>query len=88
MGPEPVAEGPESRIVASVAAGRLRPALAKALPGLSRGERDVLLLVALGRLGYGEVARAPGISLGTVRSRLGRARSKLHAVLDKEAIDG
>ncbi|MFC5746918.1 RNA polymerase sigma factor [Actinomadura rugatobispora] len=88
LGPEPAAEGPESRIVASVAAGRLRPSLARALAGLTQGERDVLLLVALGQLGYEEVAQALGISPGTVGSRLSRARAKLHDVLDQEAING
>jgi RNA polymerase sigma factor (sigma-70 family) len=77
-------EGHESRVVASVAAKRLLPRLAPALSRLSRGERDVLLLVALGQLGYGEVAEALGISPGTVGSRLTRARKKLNSVLTQE----
>ena len=39
----------------------------------------MLLLVALGQLGYDEVAQALGISPGTVGSRLTRARKKLVA---------
>ncbi|MEU9686734.1 RNA polymerase sigma factor [Amycolatopsis japonica] len=83
----PVAEGHESRVVASVAARRLLPQLAKALSRLSAGERDVLLLVALGQLGYEEVAAALGISSGTVGSRLSRARKKLNSILTPEALD-
>jgi RNA polymerase sigma factor (sigma-70 family) len=74
-------------VVASVAARRLLPQLAKALSQLSKGERDVLLLVALGQLGYEEVAAALGISSGTVGSRLNRARKKIHSILTPEALD-
>lgn len=82
------AEGHESRVVASVAAQRMVPQVAAALAGLSGGERDVLLLVALGDLAYDEVAAALGISPGTVGSRLSRARKKLNASLPKENFDG
>lgn len=81
------AEGHENRVVASVAAERLIPEIAVALSRLSKGERDVLLLVALGQLGYEEVAAALGISSGTVGSRLSRARKKLNASLTQETSD-
>jgi len=77
------AEGHENRVVASVTVARL----GKALSQLSAGERDVLLLVALGELGYAEVAEALRISPGTVGSRLTRARKKLTPVLAQEASD-
>jgi len=83
----PAAEGHESRVVASVAARRMLPRLAAALSRLSKGERDVLLLVALGDLAYDEVAAALGISPGTVGSRLSRARKKLNASLTQETSD-
>jgi RNA polymerase sigma factor (sigma-70 family) len=86
--PEPTAGSHESRVVASVAAAGMRAQLARALAGLSPGERDVVLLVALGQLSHQEVAQALGISSGTVGSRLSRARAKLHQVIDREAIDG
>jgi RNA polymerase sigma factor (sigma-70 family) len=82
----PAAEGPENRVVDTVAARRLLPQLARALSRLSTGERDVLLLVTLGQLGYEEVAVALGISSGTVGSRLTRARKKLNAILTQETI--
>ncbi|MEQ0561350.1 sigma-70 family RNA polymerase sigma factor [Amycolatopsis sp. NEAU-NG30] len=79
----PAVEGHENRVVSAVMTGRI----AKALSRLSTGERDVLLLVALGELGYAEVAEALGISPGTVGSRLTRARQKLTPVLAKESVD-
>jgi RNA polymerase sigma-70 factor (ECF subfamily) len=83
LDPREAAEGHENRVVASVTVARL----GKALSQLSAGERDVLLLVALGELGYAEVAEALGISPGTVGSRLTRARKKLTPVLAQEASD-
>jgi RNA polymerase sigma-70 factor (ECF subfamily) len=71
-----------------VAAQRLQPRLARALAALSAGERDVLLLVALGQLSHPEVAEALGISYGTVGSRLSRARGKVHDAFDQEDLDG
>ncbi len=43
--------------------------------------RHVLLLVAWADLGYQEVAQALDIPVGTVRSRLNRARRKVRAAL-------
>ncbi|TDD78940.1 RNA polymerase sigma factor [Actinomadura darangshiensis] len=80
--------GHENRVVASVAAERMKPELAAALTALSRGERDVVLLVALAQLTHEEVADALGISYGTVGSRLSRARKKLTKAIDKEAFHG
>ncbi len=54
-----------------------RPRLARALAGLRPDEREVLLLVAWADLTYDEVAVALGIPVGTVRSRLHRARARM-----------
>ena len=78
----------EDRVVAQVTARRLLPQLLAALAGLSQGERDVVLLVALGPLSHAEVAQALGISAGTVGSRLSRARTRLHEAVSQEALDG
>jgi RNA polymerase sigma factor (sigma-70 family) len=51
--------------------------LAGALAALSAGDRNVLLLVAWADLTYQEVAEALDIPVGTVRSRLNRARNRL-----------
>ncbi|ALV36443.1 sigma-70 family RNA polymerase sigma factor [Streptomyces sp. CdTB01] len=55
--------------------------LAGALAALSAGDRHVLLLVAWAELTYQEVAEALGIPVGTVRSRLNRARRKVRTAL-------
>ncbi|GAA2112340.1 RNA polymerase sigma factor [Actinomadura alba] len=81
VGVDPHAEGPEDRVAARVTASGTGFQLSSALAGLSRGDRDVLLLVALGDLTYEEVAQALGIAYGTVCSRLSRARRKVRAAL-------
>lgn len=55
---------------------RLREASA-AIRALPRREREVLALVAWAELSYEETAVALGIPIGTVRSRLARARDRL-----------
>jgi RNA polymerase sigma factor (sigma-70 family) len=54
-----------------------RPELADALAKLRAEDRDVLLLIAWAELDYNEAADALGIPVGTVRSRLNRARSRV-----------
>ena len=56
-------------------------AVAAAVAGLNQGERDVLLLFALAELSYEEIAMALEIPIGTVRSRLARARRRCRAQL-------
>lgn len=48
---------------------------------LSTGERDVLLLFAWADLRYEEIAVALRIPIGTVRSRLNRARRRVRELL-------
>ncbi|MER5940780.1 sigma-70 family RNA polymerase sigma factor [Streptomyces sp. NPDC001928] len=55
--------------------------LADALASLSVGDRHVLLLVAWADLTYQEVAEALDLPVGTVRSRLNRARRKVRTAL-------
>jgi RNA polymerase sigma factor (sigma-70 family) len=71
----------ENRVADRLTASAARPALAAAIARLSRGDRDVLLLVVLADLGYQEVAEALGIPYGTVCSRLNRARKQLRESL-------
>jgi RNA polymerase sigma factor (sigma-70 family) len=73
--------GHGDRVAGDVTAGALRGALADVLAGLSAGDRDVLLLIAWEQLSYDEVARALEIPVGTVRSRLNRARTRLRGAL-------
>jgi RNA polymerase sigma-70 factor (ECF subfamily) len=53
----------------------------RALAKLPEEQRKVLLLVALEDLSYEETARALGIPIGTVMSRLSRARERLRATM-------
>jgi RNA polymerase sigma-70 factor (ECF subfamily) len=52
-----------------------------ALEHLSEDQREVLLLVGLEGLSYGECAQALAIPVGTVMSRLSRARHALRRLL-------
>lgn len=58
-------------------AERLARRLGKALRKLSEADRDTLLLYAWGDLNYGSIAAAMQVPVGTVRSRLNRARRQL-----------
>ncbi|MEV0613920.1 RNA polymerase sigma factor [Nonomuraea sp. NPDC050404] len=74
-------ESPADRVAAGVTAQAARTELAGALAALPAKDRDVLLLIAWGDLTYEEAARALGIPVGTVRSRLNRGRRKVRAAL-------
>lgn len=78
---EAPAEEQADRIVARVSAAAVRPALAEALKALAARDRDVLLLIAWAELSYEQTALALDIPVGTVRSRLNRARRKVRAAL-------
>jgi RNA polymerase sigma factor (sigma-70 family) len=60
------------------------PRLAAALAELRADDREALLLFAWADLSYEEISLALGIPLGTVRSRLHRARHTLRAHLANE----
>ncbi len=53
-----------------------------ALRGLADEQREILLLVALEGMPYDDVAQTLGIPVGTVMSRLSRAREKLRANME------
>jgi RNA polymerase sigma factor (sigma-70 family) len=59
----------------------LTPRVAKALAQLTDADRDALLLMAWGELDYQEIAYALDCPVGTVRSRIARARRTLVADL-------
>ncbi|MEU6424823.1 RNA polymerase sigma factor [Microbispora sp. NPDC046973] len=80
-GVDEVAEPYADRVDQRVSAQGTQRGLAEALAGLSAGDRDVLLLVAWADLTYEEISRALDIPVGTVRSRLHRARAKTRAAL-------
>ncbi len=59
-----------------------------ALAGLSQPEQDVLALVVWSALSYDAAATALGVPVGTVRSRLARARRRLVIAVDVPASSG
>ena len=56
--------------------------LAAALKDLPAVDRDALLLLAWADLDYDQIARALGVPIGTVRSRIHRARQRVRAYLE------
>ncbi len=70
----PDASGPE-------AGGR---DIERALAELAEEQRTALLLVVLEGLSYREVAEVQGVPIGTVMSRVARARLQIRAYLDNE----
>ena len=85
------AEEPSLERIDTVATGR---AVAAALAELAPVEREALLLYAWAELPYGEIAAALDIPVGTVRSRIHRARTRLIELLAasgqyvEETVDG
>jgi RNA polymerase sigma factor (sigma-70 family) len=74
-------EGVESRVDAE----RMRGLLAQSLADLPAEEADVLCLLVWAELNQAEIADALAIPLGTVKSRLARARERLQAALGLSA---
>lgn len=80
--PPPVRdEGHADQVIDQVTAAAFLSDLSATLAELNEGDREVLLLVALGGLSHAEIAAALGIPYGTVGSRLSRARGRLRAAL-------
>ena len=71
-------------------AARLAPLLRKALSELRQEQRSPFVLVALGELTYQETADVLAIPVGSVRSRIHRARATLRELLADvwETLDG
>ena len=66
-------ETPLDRVLRNEAAEQVRAAVARLAPHY----RDVLILCELSGLSYAEAAQVCNVEIGTVRSRLSRARSAL-----------
>lgn len=65
------------RASSAVDARLFLPRVVEAIEALPRGEREALLLYAWEELPYDAIAAALNVPVGTVRSRLNRARSRL-----------
>ena len=62
--------------------------LERCLQRLPTDQRAVLLLVAMEDMSYEDTARILDIPVGTVMSRLSRARTRLRALMDREPASG
>lgn len=80
------ADDDHAGIAARLDATSESPRLAAALEQLKPGDREVLLMFAWGEMAYEDIATALDIPVGTVRSRLNRARRIVQEHL--EAIGG
>ena len=74
------AEAPADRVAAAVDAASIWPDVMAAIADLPGPERDTLLLWVWEDLSYEEIAVALDIPVGTVRSRLNRARTRLRGL--------
>jgi RNA polymerase sigma-70 factor (ECF subfamily) len=88
IGGEPTLSEPDVRSAGSQEARIALLEVRDALLGLSEEHREVLLLVAIEELRYDEAAAILGVPLGTVRSRLSRARRALRAALENRQATG
>jgi RNA polymerase sigma factor (sigma-70 family) len=82
LGPGGTAVDEGDRVDAAVDAAGELPAVVAALDHLAPPDRDALLLHVWEGLSYAEVAAAVAVPVGTVRSRINRARSHLRDRLD------
>lgn len=73
---------PLERLLADETAEQVRAAVAAIAPHY----RDVLILCELSELSYAEAAQLCGIDIGTVRSRLSRARAQLAQRLARQGL--
>ncbi|AZS37140.1 ECF RNA polymerase sigma factor SigE [Microbacterium lemovicicum] len=71
-------EAVDDRLDAGTTAQQMGATLAR----LPAGDRDALLLHTFGDLDYEGISKALSIPIGTVRSRIHRARRKLRAAID------
>ena len=79
-----VGEAADRRAGAAALDARLLfPRVADAIEALPDGEREALLLFAWEDLSYQSVAEALQLPIGTVRSRLNRARAQLRELLER-----
>jgi RNA polymerase sigma-70 factor (ECF subfamily) len=83
--PRSMRAAPGDQPDAALMSGALDEPLERALAMLSREARLCVILVDMQGLEYAEAASALGVPVGTVRSRLSRARLQLHAALAEYA---
>jgi RNA polymerase sigma factor (sigma-70 family) len=78
---DPADQGEPVDVEQRLDAAAMAPRLASGLDALEPRDRDALLLFAWANLSYDDIAIATGVPVGTVRSRIHRARHRLRADL-------
>ena len=78
------ADDPEAAVVR----GELQEQLARAVDGLPLPFREVVVLREIQELSYQEIATVIGAPVGTVMSRLARARRRLQRLLAAQGMGG
>jgi RNA polymerase sigma-70 factor (ECF subfamily) len=81
---DPYADAAFDEVESRIEADRHRPQLEAALAALDPAARDALLLFTYAGLTYQEIAYALNTPVGTVRSRISRARQKLRELLSSQ----
>jgi RNA polymerase sigma-70 factor, ECF subfamily len=76
------APDPEARLLRQHAVGRVRNAVEQLPPDF----REVLVLREFEEMSYKEIASVIGVPIGTVMSRLARARDRLSALLTSSSL--
>ncbi|MFD1539775.1 RNA polymerase sigma factor [Nonomuraea guangzhouensis] len=84
----PAAPNDAAAAAARLEAEREMWAVLDSLKKLSRRDQEILALCVWEGLGYAEAAAALGIPVGTVRSRLARARQRLRQDTEPDQADG
>ncbi len=74
-GPTAIEESEQNDLIEQIARGMAR---------LPEGDRRILVLRNVQHSAYSEIARTLGVALGTVKSRLARARERLRALVQTE----
>ncbi len=87
-GVDPAEDTVAERASDRASAAALGPRLAKALASLHAQDRNAVLLLAWGEMSYPEIAATLNLPLGTVKTKIHRARIKLQKALPKEHDDG
>ena len=79
-GSRPLAEDP----IGDYVEGQFGERVSKALAGLTAEQRQIVVLADVEEYSYQEIAEIVGCSIGTVRSRLHRARGQLRKLVTRQ----
>lgn len=84
--PDQVTTDHADRVAERLDAATVFPAVLEAIDRLPAGARETLLLHVWGGLTYEQIAAELGVEIGTVKSRLNRARQRLVAELQPNRV--